>query len=79
MSQIEKTLQKDTVQAFDQLFGHSLKAEDIQFQPTRKDFEGTHTLVVFPFLKVSQKNPEETGKMIGEFLVRERVYGTSAL
>ena len=74
MSQIEKTLQKDTVTAFDQLFGHSLKAEDIQFQPTRKDFEGTHTLVVFPFLKISQKNPEETGKMIGEYLVRHSSY-----
>ncbi len=41
---------------------------DIPFQKTRKEFEGEITLVVFPFLKVSGKKPEETGTDIGTYL-----------
>jgi arginyl-tRNA synthetase len=37
-------------------------------QPTRKEFEGTHTFVVFPFLKASKKSPEATAIAIGDYL-----------
>lgn len=40
----------------------------ISFQKTNKEFEGDLTLVVFPFVKLSKKSPEETAKQIGEFL-----------
>lgn len=49
------------------LFGQSV--EQVQLQPTNKEFEGSHTLVCFPLLKISKKNPEETGTAIGEFLI----------
>ncbi len=40
----------------------------IQTQPTRKEFEGDVTLVVFPLLKTSRKAPEATANEIGEWL-----------
>lgn len=55
--------------AFMELFNHQLPAAEVTFQPTRKEFEGSHTFVTFPFLKVTGKNPEETGKLLGDFLV----------
>lgn len=40
----------------------------IQLQKTKPDFEGDVTLVVFPLLRITKKNPEESGKFIGEYL-----------
>ena len=40
----------------------------VELQPTRKDFEGDATLVVFPFLKLSRKSPADTAREIGEAL-----------
>lgn len=40
----------------------------IQTQPTRKEFEGDVTLVVFPLLKTSRKAPEATAEEIGRWL-----------
>ncbi len=37
-------------------------------QKTKKEFEGHLTLVVFPFLKMSKKGPEQTAQEIGEYL-----------
>ncbi len=68
MFEIDQLLQKEIVRAFKELFEHQLSEAEVQLQPTRKEFEGTHTLVVFPFLKVTKKNPEESANLIGEFL-----------
>jgi arginyl-tRNA synthetase len=43
----------------------------IQIQKTRSEFEGDMTLVVFPLLRITKKNPEESGNFIGEFLQKE--------
>ncbi|MEN8927945.1 MAG: arginine--tRNA ligase [Flavobacteriales bacterium] len=43
----------------------------IQIQKTRAEFEGDMTLVVFPLLRITKKNPEESGAFIGEFLQKE--------
>jgi len=43
----------------------------IQLQKTKSDFEGDITLVVFPLVRISKKSPEETAKLIGEFLTNE--------
>lgn len=40
----------------------------VEFQPTRKDFEGDITIVVFPMLRVVKGNPVEIGTKIGEYL-----------
>ena len=53
-------------------FGVDVPTEQIQFQQTRKDFEGDTTLVVFPLVRFTKKSPPETANLIGQALV-ERV------
>lgn len=65
---LQHKLQEEIIRAFSALFQHKLEGEDL-LQPTRKEFEGDFTFVVFPYLKVSKKNPEETAKAIGEYLL----------
>ena len=54
-------------QALQALF--DTEAENIALQPTRKEFAGTYTFVTFPYLRASKKKPEETGELIGNYLV----------
>jgi arginyl-tRNA synthetase len=65
---INATLQQSIWQAFKDLFGAELNMEEINLQPTRKDFEGSHTFVAFPFARLSKKNPQETARILGEYL-----------
>ncbi len=54
--------------AFQNIFNVEVPTEQLSLAPTRKDFEGTYTFVVFPFLKISQTTPENTANLIGEYL-----------
>ncbi len=54
--------------AIKELYGQEVPAETMQLQETRAEFEGNLTLVVFPFLKISRKKPEDTARDIGEYL-----------
>lgn len=65
---IEKIIHNAVTDALIELYGYESSANAIQLQNTRKDFEGDITLVVFPFLRLSKKNPEATGQEIGEYL-----------
>lgn len=49
------------------LFNQSV--DTFQLQPTNKEFEGSHTVVCFPLTKLSKKGPEETARVMGEYLV----------
>lgn len=51
------------------LYGQDVPEKMVQLQKTRSNFEGNLTLVVFPFLKLSKKKPEETAQEIGDYLV----------
>ncbi len=53
-----------------ELYGEDVPAEAIQLQETRAEFEGNITVVVFPFLKISHKKPEDTAQEIGEYLLK---------
>lgn len=66
---LESTLQKSVIKAIHDLYGHEVTAEQTSVQKTKKEFEGHYTLVVFPFLKISKKNPEQTAQEIGQWLV----------
>ena len=57
---------KDAVQKH-----YDVAIETIEFQPTRKDFEGDITLVVFPMLKQVKTNPAQLAENIGNFLKNE--------
>jgi len=63
---IEKKLSEKTIEALQSLYGATI--EKIVFEKTNPDFEGDLTLVVFNFLKISKKKPEETATEIGKFL-----------
>ncbi len=63
---LDLTLRAEIQKAITALFNQSV--EQVQVQPTNVEFEGSHTLVCFPLTKLSKKSPEETGKMIGEYL-----------
>lgn len=51
------------------IYGAEIAADALQVQPTRKEFEGDYTLVVFPLLKISRQAPDATGNAIGEWLL----------
>ncbi|MDR1757077.1 MAG: arginine--tRNA ligase [Culturomica sp.] len=67
---IEKLLTEKVIEAVKQCYGADIAEQDIQLQPTRKEFSGDLTVVVFPFTRYSRKSPEETGKELGEYLKR---------
>ncbi|MGB6037516.1 MAG: arginine--tRNA ligase [Cryomorphaceae bacterium] len=50
------------------LFDVDVSHDQIQVQPTRKDFEGELTIVTFPLVRYAKKSPEETGSALGEYL-----------
>lgn len=70
MMNIEQNLKESIVKAFQELFGHKLTADELSLQPTRKEFTGSHTLVCFPFARISKKGPEDTAKEIGGYLLK---------
>ena len=74
---IEQTLANGVVNAIKALYGTDFNAEKIQLQKTRKEFEGDYTVVVFPFLAISKKRPEETAQEIGLF-IKEQLPEVSA-
>ena len=51
------------------LYGQDVPEKMVQTQKTRSEFEGNLTLVVFPFVKMARKSPEQTGQELGEYLV----------
>ena len=53
------------------LYGQQVPDKMVQLQETRPEFEGQLTLVVFPFLKISRKKPEDTARELGEYLISE--------
>ena len=63
---LDLTLRTEIQKAVTTLFNQS--AETIQLQPTNAEFEGSHTLVCFPLTKISKKGPEETARLIGDYL-----------
>jgi len=65
---VEFLLKESISNAFNDLFNHSIDAIQIKLQPTRKEFRGTHTFVTYPYTRISEKNPVETGEIIGNYL-----------
>jgi arginyl-tRNA synthetase len=65
---LEEILRKGISEGLKSAFDLSVSHEEITLQPTRKEFEGTYTLVAFQFTKQTKKSPEETGRLLGEYL-----------
>ena len=65
----DKFLAAKSAEAVAALFSATADPSTLQVAPTRKEFEGDYTLVVFPLLRTSRLAPEATGKAIGDWLV----------
>ena len=65
---IEKALCSSVIKAVKELYGQDVPEKMVQLQKTKREFEGHLTLVVFPFLKISHKKPEETAEDLGRWL-----------
>ena len=76
---LQNSLSEQLKSAFKTLF--NLQIESVEFQATRKDFEGDITVVTFPMLRLVKMNPEELGKQLGHYLVQnsEQVIGFNVL
>ena len=66
---IEQQLAADAAAALKALYGADVEAGSIQLEKTKREFEGHLTLVVFPYLRLSRKKPEETAEEIGRYLM----------
>lgn len=55
-------------EAIKAVYGADVTPETLQVQPTRKEFEGDYTLVVFPLLRITRQSPDATGNALGEWL-----------
>ncbi len=66
---IQEKLVASVVSGLKALYGQDVPAAQVQLQKTKKEFEGHLTLVVFPFLRMSKKGPEQTAQEIGEYLL----------
>ncbi len=65
---IENILQTAIISAIKELYSVDVNASQITLQKTKKEFKGHFTLVTFPLLKISKKNPEQTAQEIGMYL-----------
>lgn len=65
---IEQKLVSSVIGGLKALYRQDVPAAQVQLQKTKKEFEGHLTLVVFPFLRMSKKGPEQTAQEIGEYL-----------
>ncbi|RRQ49273.1 arginine--tRNA ligase [Maribacter algicola] len=68
---IQVVLEAKVKEAISSHYGVAL--ESVEFQPTRKDFEGDITIVVFPMLRQVKGNPVQIGEVIGSYLEKEVV------
>ena len=65
---IENEIIRSVTAAVKELYGQDVPEKMVALQKTKSNFEGNLTLVVFPFLKMSKKKPEDTAQQIGEYL-----------
>mgnify|MGYP003590682154 CR=1 FL=1 len=65
---IEAQISSAAIAAVKALYAQDVPEKMVQLQKTKREFEGNLTLVVFPFLKISKKKPEDTAQEIGAWL-----------
>ena len=64
---LQHILTPSITKAIQDLF--EVSVDKVEFQATRKEFEGDITMVIFPLLKLVKSNPVELGTQIGNYLV----------
>ena len=67
--ELEKSLSQLVLDSIKSLYSQDVELKSVQFQKTKKEFEGDITLVTFPLVRISKQSPEQTGEKIGAYLV----------
>lgn len=65
---MEALLAKGVQAAVNALYGAEVEINQVQVQKTKKEFEGHLTVVIFPFVKMARKSPEQVGQELGAYL-----------
>src|SRR5687767_11094829 len=68
MIALERRIAEAVSNALQALFSVAITPEQVNLQPTRKEFAGTFTFVTFPYTKAAGKAPDQIGNMLGEYL-----------
>jgi len=66
---MENTIKSVLLKNAESFFGTKIEEKNIQFQVTRKEFEGDLTLVAFPFAKLWKISPQDAAQKLGGILV----------
>jgi len=69
---IDLLIRSSLSEAFKVAFDAELPISEIVLQETRKEFVGSHTFVTFSYARLSKKNPEDTGRILGEYLLQNK-------
>ncbi|MBT8191085.1 MAG: arginine--tRNA ligase [Bacteroidia bacterium] len=62
-------IKREICQAINEVFSYEMEMEKVLLSPTKKEFDGDYTFVVFPLVKTLKKNPQEIGDTLGAYLV----------
>ncbi len=68
---LEEVLRQLFIKSFASLYGQEPPAQQVNFQKTRPEFEGDMTIVVFPFVKLAGRNPEQLANEMGAEMIKE--------
>jgi len=69
--EITNLIREKVAKAVQELYNLSVDLNSLLLSPTRKEFEGDYTIVVFPFTRAAKKGPADIAKDIGDFLTNE--------
>lgn len=67
--EITKIISQEVAKGIETLFGGAIESGKVNISPTRKEFEGDYTVVVFPYTRIARKKPEQIGEELGNYLV----------
>ena len=65
---IEDKITSKVIEGIKVLYGQDVTADMVLLQKTKREFEGHLTLVVFPFVKMARKKPEQVAEELGQYL-----------
>lgn len=68
---LEEILRQLFIKSFKNLYNQDAPVQQVNFQKTRPEFEGDLTIVVFPFLKLAGRNPEQLANEMGAEMMKE--------
>ena len=68
---LEEVLRQLFIKSFKNLYGQEPPVQQVNFQKTRPEFEGDMTIVVFPFVKLAGRNPEQLANEMGAEMIKE--------